>query len=97
MTASVDARQVADLEELFGREIPCGGNRLTGPCPDSAAAVWRRMDHGCGRNHTPQSFKCDSCFRSWRDIVLASNLAVICDCGLAYPSGSAAISEYVPL
>ena len=30
MTASVDARQVADLEELFGREIPCGGNRLTG-------------------------------------------------------------------
>lgn len=59
-----DVVSVSDLEELFGLEIPCGGNisPRTRPCPDAAAAVVRNS-HRCRIN--PSDFKCLKCYTEW--------------------------------
>lgn len=59
---STQAHSDVELEELFGAEIPCGGNSPANlPC--GRVATLRTRGHGCPL--PPAAFKCTDCWMVW--------------------------------
>lgn len=58
-------REIAELEELFSKDIPCGGNNapVKRPCPHYMRAEMV-CTHGCYRA-LPEGWKCVACFVEW--------------------------------
>lgn len=67
MSTATDNETVslAELEEHFALEVPCGGNisPVKRPCPDQAAAIMI-SSHRCPPLD-PQDFKCLLCYTEW--------------------------------
>lgn len=82
MTAPLLERDaIADLEEMFALEIPCGGNLFPEkrPCPDKAPAT---LILRCPHHVTPEDFKCFECYSRWlRGHLDRGTPAIECDNG----------------
>lgn len=83
------ADPIAELEEHFDLEIPCGGNSfpVNRPCPHGAAATLRFIHHPRCRD-MPQSLKCNSCHQEWLSGCRAEWYSGIvgCVCGAQLPA-----------
>ena len=64
---STETISIADLEEHFSLDVPCGGNKwpVKRSCPDQSPAVMVRRRCCADDQRGPEIFKCITCFTEW--------------------------------